>query len=109
MPQPTPSVAPPPPALARFLGCEHRTYLDILERRGELSEERRPPDMQLLFDRGIRHEDKILQRFLEEGCDVAQLTNESADRETLAARTREAMERGAEILHQACFLRDGWV
>jgi len=109
MPQPTHSFALSPSALTRFLGCEHRTYLDILERRGELSEERRPPDMQLLFDRGIRHEDGILQRFLDEGHDVAQLTDEDAAREVLAARTREAMEQGVEILHQACFLRDGWV
>jgi predicted RecB family nuclease len=109
MPQPTHSFALSPSALTRFLGCEHRTYLDILERRGELNEERRPPDMQLLFDRGIRHEDDILQRFLDEGREVAQLTDEDADRETLAARTREAMEQGVEILHQACFLRDGWV
>jgi predicted RecB family nuclease len=109
MRQPTHSFALSPSALTRFLGCEHRTYLDILERRGELGEERRPPDMQMLFDRGIRHEDDILQRFLDEGRDVAQLTDEDADRETLAARTREAMEQGVEILHQACFSRDGWV
>ena len=38
-----------PSALNRFLGCEHRTYLDILHRRGELDAEPRPPRMELLF------------------------------------------------------------
>ena len=41
-----------PSALNRFLGCEYRTYLDILERRGELDAEPRPPKMELLFERG---------------------------------------------------------
>jgi uncharacterized protein len=109
MPQSTHSFALSPSALTRFLGCEHRTYLDILERRGELAEERKPPNMELLFERGERHEDDILRRFVDEGRDVVQLIDESADRETLAARTREAMEQGREILHQACLLRDGWV
>ena len=34
-----------PTALNRFLACEHRTYLDLLERRGELDAERRPPPL----------------------------------------------------------------
>ncbi len=109
MPPPAQSFALSPSALTRFLGCEHRTYLDILERRGDLGEKRQPPDMQLLFDRGIRHEDDILEKFIAEGREVAKLTDDEADRETLAARTRDAMERGVEIIHQACFLRDGWV
>src|SRR4051794_20576324 len=103
MAPPNSSIALSPSALTRFLGCEHRTYLDILERRGELDAERRPPNMQLLFDRGVRHEEAILQRFLAEGREVVQLTDETAEPEVLAARTREAMGRGADILHQACF------
>ena len=53
-----------PSALNRFLGCEHRTYLDIRERRGELGAERKPPEMQLLFERGDRHEDGVVARML---------------------------------------------
>ena len=41
-----------PSALNRFLACEYRTYLDMLERRGELNAKRRPPEMQLLLERG---------------------------------------------------------
>ena len=49
-----------PSALNRFLACEHRTYLDIRERRGELKGLRLPPDMSLLFERGDRHEDAVV-------------------------------------------------
>ena len=49
-----------PSALNRFLACEHRTYLDILERRGEMRGLRLPPDMSLLFERGDRHEDAVV-------------------------------------------------
>src|SRR3954447_7749099 len=73
MPQPTQSFALSPSALTRFLGCEHRTYLDILERRGELDAERKPPRMELLFERGDRHEDAIVQRFIDEGRDLVKL------------------------------------
>ena len=41
-----------PSALNRYLGCEHRTYLDILERRGELKAGRQAPQMEVLFERG---------------------------------------------------------
>jgi predicted RecB family nuclease len=105
----TQSFALSPSALTRFLGCEHRTYLDILERRGELDAERKPPSMELLFERGDRHEDAIVQRFIDEGRDLVKLEDEDASRETRAARTIEAMRDGREILHQACFLREGWV
>ena len=109
MPPPTQSFALSPSAFTRFLGCEHRTYLDILERRGELDAERKPPSMELLFERGDRHEDAIVERFIDEGHDVVKLDDQDASRETRAGRTLEAMRDGREILHQGCFLRDGWV
>ncbi|QEC47552.1 TM0106 family RecB-like putative nuclease [Baekduia soli] len=98
-----------PTALTRFLDCEHRTHLDILERRGELGERRRPPDLELLSERGMRHEDAILQGFLDAGRDVVLLAGDRAEADDLARRTAAAMAEGREILHQACFLRDGWI
>jgi len=98
-----------PSALNRFLGCEHRTYLDILDRRGTPVAERRPPNMQLLFERGDRHEQEVLDGLREEGRDVVSLVDETADRPTLAARTLAAMRAGREVIHQGCFLREGWV
>ncbi len=98
-----------PSALNRFLACEHRTYLDLLERRGEPVAERRPPAMELLFERGRRHEDAVVAGLRADGRDVVSLEDEHADRPTRAARTLAAMREGREVIHQACFLRDGWV
>jgi len=98
-----------PSALNRFLGCEHRTYLDILERRDELGAERKPPELQLLFERGIRHEDGVVARMLADGLDVVALEDEDATTEERAERTLAAMREGRQVLHQGCFLHDGWV
>jgi hypothetical protein len=87
MPPQTQSFALSPSALTRFLGYEHRTYLDILERRGELDAERKPPSMELLFERGERHDETIVQRFIDDGYDLVKLDEDpEASRETRAAR-----------------------
>src|SRR4051812_15213695 len=109
MSQSTKSVVFSPSALTRHLGCEHRTYLDILDRRGELSATPKPPNLDSLFERGQRHEQVVLQRFIDDGRDVAQLDDPGASRETRAGRTLEAMQQGVEIIHQGCFLHDGWI
>ena len=98
-----------PSALNRFLACEHRTYLDVLERRGEMRGLQLPPDMSLLFERGNRHEDSVVARLVAEGHDVAALEDEDATVEERAQRTIAAMRDGRGILHQGCFARDGWL
>jgi uncharacterized protein len=98
-----------PSALNRFLGCEHRTWLDLLDRRGELDAERRPPRMEHLFERGMRHEEDVVDGLVAEGRDVLSLEDPDADPETRAARTLVAMREGREVLHQACLIDDGWV
>jgi predicted RecB family nuclease len=98
-----------PSALNRFLGCEYRTYIDILDRRGELGAERKPPEMQLLFERGERHEQGVVARMRADGLDVVALEDEDATKEERAERTLAAMREGRQVLHQGCFLHDGWV
>src|SRR3954453_13916637 len=83
-----------PSALNRFLACEHRTYRDILERRGEMRGLRLPPDMSLLFERGDRHEDAVVARLVAEGLDVVALEHEDATVEERAGRTIAAMREG---------------
>lgn len=101
-----------PSALSRFLGCEYRTYLDVLEARDEPVGERNPPNMELLLERGHRHEEKLIEQWRAEGRDV--LTIERADargasRELRAQETLAAMRAGQEIIHQGCFVHEGWV
>ena len=98
-----------PSALNRFLGCEYRTYLDLLDRRGDLEAERRPPRLQLLLDRGQRHEDEILDGLLAAGHDVVSMKDDDATVEERAARTLEAMSDGHEVIYQACFATSEWV
>ena len=98
-----------PSALNRFLACEHRTYLDILERRGEMKGLRLPPDMSLLFERGDRHEDAVVDRLVAQDRDVVALEDENLSPEERAQRTIAAMRQGREILHQGCFVREGWL
>jgi predicted RecB family nuclease len=98
-----------PSALNRFLACEHRTYLDILERRGEMRGLRLPPDMSLLFERGDRHEDAVVAGLAAEGLDIVALEDRDATVEERARRTIAAMREGRGILHQGCFARDGWL
>jgi uncharacterized protein len=98
-----------PSALNRHLACEHRTYLDILERRGEPAGARLAPDMSLLFERGERHEDAVLDRLVAGGRDVVGLQDADASPAERARRTIEAMRAGREVLHQGCFAHDGWL
>jgi uncharacterized protein len=98
-----------PSALNRFLGCEHRTYLDILERDGRLDAERKPPPMELLFERGRRHEEEVLAGLRDEGCDVLSLDDPDADPQDRAARTEQALAAGVQVVYQGCFAHDGWL
>lgn len=98
-----------PSALNRFLGCEYRTYLDILDRRGEPAGNRLEPKMQLLFERGELHEEGVVDAMKADGLNVVSLEDEHATREQKAERTLAAMSAGEQVLHQGCFLHDGWV
>ncbi|MEI2702202.1 MAG: TM0106 family RecB-like putative nuclease [Baekduia sp.] len=98
-----------PSALNRFLGCEFRTHLDILERRGELDAERRPPNMSFLFDRGERHEEQVVARLEEDGLDVIDLTLPGAKAAERAAATVDALRNGHDVIVQGCFDNGRWV
>jgi hypothetical protein len=89
-----------PSALNRFLACEYRTCLDMLERRGEFDAERRPPDQQLLMERGEIVEDDVLDRMHAEGIRVISLDTPNAPRQERAARTIDAMRDGYDVIHQ---------
>ena len=76
-----------PSALNRFLACEYRTYLDMLERRGELDAKRQPPQMQLLLARGETFEEDVLEAMINEGLRVISLDDSRVSRKERAART----------------------
>src|SRR5947209_1823544 len=98
-----------PSRLNAFLGCEHRTYLDLLADRGDIPrEDYRPPDAELLAERGRRHEQEFLDHLRDEGDDVLSLAPDGPPA-ARAAETEAAMRSGRGVIHQACFLHGGWV
>src|SRR3954454_13962367 len=86
-----------PSRLNDFLGCEHRTYLDLLAEPGEIPrEEHMQPDSELLLERGRRHEQASLESLRAEVRDVLSLDTQ-ARREERAAKTGETMRAGREV------------
>src|SRR3954452_14587723 len=98
-----------PSRLNEFLGCEHRTSLDLLADRGEIPrEDYKPPDSQLLAERGQRHEQAFLEQLQDEDRDVLSLDPDGPPA-TRAAETEAAMRAGRGVIHQACFVQGGWI
>jgi uncharacterized protein len=97
-----------PSSLNRFLGCEHRTYLDLLDERGALGAQRLPPNAELLLERGRRHEQRVLAGLRGEGRSVVAIPGNGtvADR---GAATEAALRAGPDVIHQACLTAGGWV
>jgi predicted RecB family nuclease len=97
-----------PSSLNQFLGCEHRTYLDLRHLRGELETEPLRPDVTLLIERGERHEQDVLERLVEDVGDVVEIARTALVPARLEA-THKAMSAGAAVIHQACLADDDWV
>ena len=93
--------------LSRFLGCHHRTGLDLAVAQGLLS---RPkwvdPALQVLQERGLEHERQYVDALAAEGLTAMDLS----EYEGLPAeqRTLEAMRAGAAVIVQAVLRRGHW-
>ena len=93
--------------LSRHLACSHLTTLRRAVALGRLE---RPtpyddPRGDVLKQRGIEHEQRLLERFAAEGRSVEIVTAADApfsdrDPAAAAARTRDAMRRGADVVYQ---------
>jgi uncharacterized protein len=97
-----------PSSLNQFLGCEHRTFLDLRRASGHLASEPLHPDVALLLERGERHEATILAQLQASGHDVVSLPRVGTIAERELATT-EAMTAGAHVIHQACLTDENWV
>ena len=93
--------------LSRHLSCAHLTSL---RRAAALGEIERPtpyddPRAEVLKQRGIEHERRLLEQFAAEGRAVEIVTPPESpfperDPEEAAARTRAAMRRGVDVVYQ---------
>ena len=101
-------------ALSRYVGCSHLTSLRRAVAFGELA----PPPLyddpraEVLRQRGIEHEQRLLDRFAAEGHLVETIIPSDTpfshrDAAMAATRTREAMRRGANVIYQGRLEDDG--
>ena len=93
--------------LSLHLACAHLTTLRRAETLGEITPPLRydDPRADALKQRGIEHEQRILERLAAEGRTVATITAPGApfakqDWATAAVRTVDAMRRGVDVVYQ---------
>ena len=93
--------------LSRHLACAHLLSLDRAVALGETSPPLPydDPRADVLRQRGIEHERRVLERIAAVGGTVATITDTGApfshrDQATAAARTGEAMRRGVDVVYQ---------
>lgn len=89
-----------PTDLSSFLGCGHRTALDLAAARGALATPAwSDPLGQTLRDRGLEHERRYLAALRAEGRSVADLSELHGPEADEA--TRAAMADGVDVIYQA--------
>src|SRR5712692_6877935 len=90
-------------AVVSYLGCAHRTTLDLVHLDTPLEKAPDDEQMQLVQDKGRAHEAEFLGRLRASG--LVEIADDASLEEKLE-RTREAMRAGAEVIYQAA-LREG--
>jgi uncharacterized protein len=95
--------------LSNFLGCGHRTGLDLAVAFGAIPA---PPIMdaalRLLQERGLAHEQAYIQHLRDQGLQVIEIPT-AAPKDARVAQTLEALKSGADVIYQGAFAGKGWV
>src|SRR5437867_10920573 len=92
--------------LAKHLACRHLTSLDLRAARGEIDRPyRHDPALEVLQERGFRHEAAYLAYLKDRGHTVV-LDENGLDEDARIQRTVNAMKSGIEVIAQAD-LKDG--
>lgn len=95
--------------LVGHLNCQHLTALDIAVATGALEKPKVwDPLLQLLWERGARHERAFVDHLESRGFSVTVIDEIGVDDEAVA-RTREAMAAGDTIIVQGAFRLNAWV
>jgi predicted RecB family nuclease len=95
--------------LIGHLNCRHLTELDLAVALGALEKpDAWDPQRQLLLERGLRHEREYVESLKSDGLPITVIEGVGVDDEAIA-RTRAAMEGGAEIIVQGAFRSGAWI
>src|SRR4051794_37873866 len=98
-----------PSDVNNFLACEHLPALELARAEGKITLNKAPrPDADLIRERGLRHEARFLEKLGADGLSVVPIPEALAPAER-ATLTEGVMRQGADAIHQAAFLHDGWV
>ena len=89
-----------PSDLVQFASSPFASWMDryALEHPGQAQSESPSEEDQLLFDQGLAHEKAFLDALRRAGRDICEIPDAGAQREAL---TRNALEKGREIIYQA--------
>jgi uncharacterized protein len=94
--------------LSNFLGCRHRTGLDLAVAYGRRERHYQDdPLLELLWQRGLEHEQRFVESLRGEGRTVVDLGSLDDPVEHVAA-TLEEMVKGTEIIVQGALSDDRW-
>lgn len=95
--------------LVGHLNCRHLTYLDLEVARGALPKPAAwDPLLQILRERGARHEQGYVEHLEAQGLDITTIDGVGVDDDAIA-KTRLAMIEGHPIIVQGAFRLDNWV
>jgi uncharacterized protein len=96
--------------LVNHLNCQHLTELDLAVANGRLAKPKvwDDPLLQILSERGARHEQSYVDHLKSNGFEVSVIDGVGVD-EAAVARTRAAMENGDAIIVQGAFRSGNWV
>lgn len=102
--------------LSNFLACHQLTALDRLTALGKQAKPPKydDPSLELLWARGLQHEQSFLEGLRERGFNVEDIGAPSfgesgPDWADLAAKTRHAMGRGVDVVYQGVLLSSPWL
>jgi predicted RecB family nuclease len=94
--------------LVGHLNCGHLTALDVQVATGALKKpESYDPLLEILRERGQRHEDAYIQHLRDEGYQLTKIEGVDITNSTVDA-TIEAMRNGSEIIIQAALRHGRW-
>ncbi|HET7367574.1 MAG TPA: TM0106 family RecB-like putative nuclease [Gaiella sp.] len=97
-----------PSDVTAYLACEHLTSLSLQVARGDLPEPPPPGDQaQLVFRKGLEHEEAYLERLRADGLSVAAVEFDG-DWAKARGETLEAMRAGVDVVYQAALTGNGW-
>ena len=97
--------------LVGFLMCEHFSSLELAASRGEIAvPSAEDPELEVLFARGIEHEQAYLAALEAEGRSIVRIEADGGGRtdpKRDEAATAAAMAQGVDVVYQGTFLHDG--